>query len=203
MKERRRLTRRATFAAVLVSWACGGDGDGRSLRPLTEGDEAPAYEAETLSGEVLDVGATGGPVLLNVWATWCVPCREEMPALQMLHEELALQGLAVVGGEPAARRHVVERDRPLADQPFTVGADRTELLEQPAAGFGICGATGRDRRQRGLGLSTFSGSTPTTATTSAAPAGALLGRSPLLRLACHAFYIVAVGPGRDRPGHFI
>lgn len=96
MKERRRLTRRATFAAVLVSWACGGDGDGRSLRPLTEGDEAPAYEAETLSGEVLDVGATGGPVLLNVWATWCVPCREEMPALQMLHEELALQGLTVV-----------------------------------------------------------------------------------------------------------
>ena len=96
MMEWRRFPGRAVLAAGVLSWACGGDGGGGSLRPLVEGDEAPAYEAELLSGEVLDVGATGGPVLLNVWATWCVPCREEMPALQMLHEELGPQGLTVV-----------------------------------------------------------------------------------------------------------
>ena len=34
----------------------------------------------------------GRVVLLNFWATWCVPCREEMPALQMLARELGPQG---------------------------------------------------------------------------------------------------------------
>jgi cytochrome c-type biogenesis protein len=39
----------------------------------------------------------GNVVLLNVWATWCPPCREEMPGLEALHQELAPQGLRVVG----------------------------------------------------------------------------------------------------------
>jgi thiol-disulfide isomerase/thioredoxin len=36
-------------------------------------------------------------VLLNVWATWCHPCREELPVLQQLHEANAARGLSVIG----------------------------------------------------------------------------------------------------------
>lgn len=38
----------------------------------------------------------GKVVLLNFWATWCPPCREEMPSMQELHEEYQEKGLAVV-----------------------------------------------------------------------------------------------------------
>ena len=36
-------------------------------------------------------------MLLNVWATWCHPCREELPVLQKLHEANAARGLSIVG----------------------------------------------------------------------------------------------------------
>jgi cytochrome c biogenesis protein CcmG, thiol:disulfide interchange protein DsbE len=39
----------------------------------------------------------GEVVLLNVWATWCAPCRIEMPDLQTLHDELEGEGFRVVG----------------------------------------------------------------------------------------------------------
>ena len=35
-------------------------------------------------------------MLLNVWATWCEPCRDEMPSIEKLHREFGPQGLAVV-----------------------------------------------------------------------------------------------------------
>jgi cytochrome c biogenesis protein CcmG/thiol:disulfide interchange protein DsbE len=38
----------------------------------------------------------GKPVLLNIWATWCAPCREEMPRIQKLYKELGDSGLVVV-----------------------------------------------------------------------------------------------------------
>ena len=65
--------------------------------PLAVGRPAPAYEAVALEGAkpVSLKEMRGRPVLLNVWATWCHPCREEIPALQKLQE--ARPGVAVVG----------------------------------------------------------------------------------------------------------
>lgn len=59
---------------------------------------APVYSAVTLSGDSIALSAHEGEVvLLNVWATWCLPCREEIPALQRLHERFGPEGLRIVG----------------------------------------------------------------------------------------------------------
>jgi thiol-disulfide isomerase/thioredoxin len=62
------------------------------------GKEAPAYAAETLDGEREALSRLRGrPVLLNVWATWCHPCRQEVPALEQLHRAYGPRGLQVIG----------------------------------------------------------------------------------------------------------
>jgi cytochrome c biogenesis protein CcmG, thiol:disulfide interchange protein DsbE len=67
--------------------------------PSTEvGDIMPAYSTETLDGKRFDLSAEkGNVVLLNVWATWCVPCRYEIPELQTLHNRYVNDGFKVIG----------------------------------------------------------------------------------------------------------
>lgn len=61
-------------------------------------DMAPALAAVTLDGDSVALDELRGEVvLLNVWATWCVPCRMEAPELQELHEAHRADGLRVVG----------------------------------------------------------------------------------------------------------
>lgn len=62
------------------------------------GGKAPGYAAVSLEGDSVALASfRGSPVLLNVWATWCAPCRKEMPDLQRLHERYEPHGLRVVG----------------------------------------------------------------------------------------------------------
>jgi cytochrome c-type biogenesis protein len=59
---------------------------------------APDVEFQTLAGKPFRLNELKGQVvLLNFWATYCIPCREEIPALNSLQAELAGQGLKVVG----------------------------------------------------------------------------------------------------------
>lgn len=79
-------------AAGASSGIATGDG-----RPEV-GALAPAYAAQTLDGDSVSLAAERGQVLLlNVWATWCIPCRQEMPQLEALHERYRERGLRLVG----------------------------------------------------------------------------------------------------------
>ncbi|HEY0673461.1 MAG TPA: TlpA disulfide reductase family protein [Longimicrobiales bacterium] len=65
--------------------------------PVAVGNRAPAYSAPDLSGQQVSLASLRGKVVvLNVWATWCRPCRAEMPALERLHQQLKSEGLEVV-----------------------------------------------------------------------------------------------------------
>jgi peroxiredoxin len=93
---RSRLALRLPLAALLLLATACSEG----TRPATGavGQPAPEYAAPTLDGELMALAdLRGQTVLLNIWATWCPPCREEMPGLEALQRQYADQGLHVIG----------------------------------------------------------------------------------------------------------
>jgi thiol-disulfide isomerase/thioredoxin len=73
-------------------------GSGITTIPPEERKAAPAFGGPTLDGGTFDLAAHKGKVVvLNVWGSWCPPCRKEAPALQAVSQELAPQGVQFVG----------------------------------------------------------------------------------------------------------
>ena len=65
--------------------------------PVGERPSAQDFTLSTLAGTSLSLAELHGKVvLLNFWATWCVPCRKEMPAIEALYQRYKDQGLEVV-----------------------------------------------------------------------------------------------------------
>ncbi|MEO0690637.1 MAG: TlpA disulfide reductase family protein [Pseudomonadota bacterium] len=60
---------------------------GRIVR-FKAGEQIPAITVSDPDGNTLDLATIGQPVLLNLWATWCAPCKVEMPLLDNLAGEL-------------------------------------------------------------------------------------------------------------------
>jgi peroxiredoxin len=80
------------------------------------GSAMPEYSATNLDGTKFELaGKRGSVVLLNLWATWCGPCRYEIPELQRIHDTYAARGFAVVGvsvdesGVESVREFVLEQ----------------------------------------------------------------------------------------------
>jgi cytochrome c-type biogenesis protein len=89
------LARLVVSGAVLAAAAGCARGDGGVVRV---GAAAPAYLATSLDGDTVSLaGQRGKVVLLNVWATWCHPCRTEIPELRAVHAKYRDRGLELVG----------------------------------------------------------------------------------------------------------
>ena len=81
------------LAAVFVVWNAGlpseDDDPIGPVRPFT---------VQTLDGQTLTVDASlNRPLIINFWATWCVPCAVEMPRLEQVYAQYAERGLLVLG----------------------------------------------------------------------------------------------------------
>jgi thiol-disulfide isomerase/thioredoxin len=95
----------AMTAVLAASLACAACSRGAEPPSRVEvGVEAPSYAARALNGDSVSLALLRGkPVLLNVWATWCLPCKEEIPYLESLHAKHAAEGLQIVGVSVDAR----------------------------------------------------------------------------------------------------
>ncbi|MGC0421504.1 TlpA family protein disulfide reductase [Embleya sp. AB8] len=98
------------MAAMLLSGGCSGFGtpgqkdaavisaDGVRRIPVEQRKPAPSLSGETLAGDRLDVASLRGRVVVvNMWASWCAPCRGEAPALQRVYADLRPAGVEIVG----------------------------------------------------------------------------------------------------------
>ena len=67
---------------------------------------APNFELKNLVGDTIALKKfQGKTILLNFWATWCLPCKEELPSMQRLYKKLRVRGLEVIGVS-------IDRDNP-------------------------------------------------------------------------------------------
>lgn len=125
------------------------------LSPFPRGMLPPEFSLRTLEGQTVFLTALRGQVvLLNFWATWCVECRQELPALETLQHRFGPRGLAVVAintrESPMAVRNYV-RDLGLTF-PLLLDSGGTVTHRYGVIGLPTTFLVGRDGRSAALAV---------------------------------------------------
>ena len=85
------------FAWIFISADRSGVSTGGGIPAPQQGFLAPDFELNTPAGEVVRLSELQGQaVLVNLWATWCPPCRAEMQSIEKVYEEYREQGFTVL-----------------------------------------------------------------------------------------------------------
>jgi cytochrome c biogenesis protein CcmG/thiol:disulfide interchange protein DsbE len=80
---------------VTLAWIVSGTLDDRIIRI---GDTAPNFKVVTETGRTITPADFGGKLLvLNFWASWCQPCVQEVPSLEVFNRQFASEGVVVLG----------------------------------------------------------------------------------------------------------
>jgi cytochrome c biogenesis protein CcmG/thiol:disulfide interchange protein DsbE len=91
------MKRLSLMALAFAAGACGSR-DRSSSERVEVGQPVPAYAALSVAGDSVTLASRRGKVVLfNVWATWCHPCRAEIPELVALNKRFGARGLEIIG----------------------------------------------------------------------------------------------------------
>ena len=134
----------ATRPIVSPTAIVGSGGPAKGVAPHVD-FEAPNFTLKDPSGREVELKQLRGkPVLLNFWATWCVPCREEMPELELLYREHKAKGLVVlavsVDAEQMARdipEFLKEGDPAVGAYTFPVALDTKQEVQKQYKLLGV------------------------------------------------------------------
>jgi thiol-disulfide isomerase/thioredoxin len=132
---------RRHFAATPARWLLAAAALLAGPAALASGDAvgqpAPALVVKDLDGRALDLKELrGSVVVLNVWATWCPPCRAEMPMLEAFQRKFAPRGVIVLGvsaDDVHDRKDVVRAMRGFSYRAALLGEASSNALGMPTA----------------------------------------------------------------------
>lgn len=142
-----------------VAADAGKPGAGQ-LTPLPGQPESPDFSLEDMDGEHHRLADYRGQVVVvNFWATWCPPCRDELPSLQRLWEDKRDDGLVVLGvnvAEDADSIFFFTADYPV-DFPLLLDRDSEVIEAWPVVGIPTTFIVDRDGRMiyRAVGAREF------------------------------------------------
>lgn len=127
------------FVAVVAAGALAATLLGDDVATAEVGAPAPPLSIETFDGQRFDLdehlASDGNPVILNLWASWCGPCREEFPLLSQFARErpdITVVGVAVRDQLAPAREFATQMD-----PAFVVGFDADDRVSEAYPSFGL------------------------------------------------------------------
>jgi len=138
MTGRQQLAIGAFVAGIVAAIAYGGTHYLRKeLFPVELGSKAPDFTAYTLDSiprQKRLADYRGQVVMLNVWATWCLPCRVEMPSIEALNKDYAPKGLKIVAVsiDDPGMDSAIRAFAPQKKSPLMCG---TAIIQRPSPGM--------------------------------------------------------------------
>jgi thiol-disulfide isomerase/thioredoxin len=107
---------------------------------MLTGKVAPAFQLTSIDGKKVSLGDyKGRPVLVNFWATWCAPCKLEMPWFEEFRKQYAAQGFEILGvtDDADAGKDVIGKAAQKAgvSYPILLADDKVEKAYGGAEGF--------------------------------------------------------------------
>jgi thiol-disulfide isomerase/thioredoxin len=100
LRERRLAMQKAQESRMVLVPEKGGQAaaGAEGVTPHLQGKVAPGFTLTTLEGKKVSLSDyKGRPVLVNFWATWCGPCKVEMPWFEEFRKQYAAQGFEILG----------------------------------------------------------------------------------------------------------
>lgn len=117
------MNRSAPVLAVVLLALTLGPGTPSAIAATARGATAPSFNLPTASGSVSLDSLPGKVVLVDFWASWCVPCKSSFPWMSAMQERYGPKGLAIVAINVDKSRKSAEQFLDKHPAPFTVAFD--------------------------------------------------------------------------------